>query len=84
MRGLKSTIALIVVLAGLGAYIYFVDSKRPASTSGPGGTTTETKEKIFGVEADKVEEIRVTADKEATLLRKQDGTWRNVEPPQRR
>ena len=29
MRGLRSTIALIVVLAGLGAYIYFVTWKAP-------------------------------------------------------
>lgn len=80
MRGVKSTIALVVVLAGLGAYIYFVDSKRPASTSGIGGTATETREKIFDIEADKIEEVRVTADKETTLLRKSDGTWRVVEP----
>ena len=31
MRGLTSTLLLVVVLAGLGGYIYFVDSKRPAS-----------------------------------------------------
>ena len=82
MRGLPSTIALIVVLAGLGAYIYFVDNKRPASTSGPGGTTIESKEKVFTVEADKIEEVRVTADKETTLLKKTDGTWRIIEPVQ--
>ena len=29
MRGLTSTLVLIVVLAGLGGYIYFVASKRP-------------------------------------------------------
>ena len=29
MRGLRSTIALVVVLAGLGAYIYFVTWKQP-------------------------------------------------------
>ena len=29
MRGLRSTIALVVVLIGLGAYIYFVTWKRP-------------------------------------------------------
>ena len=76
MRGLPSTIALIVVLAGLGAYIYFVDSKRPAGALG----STETKEKVFSVEPDKIEEVRVTADKETTLLKKQDGTWKIVEP----
>ena len=30
MRGLRSTIAFIVVLAGLGAYIYFVTWKKTA------------------------------------------------------
>jgi hypothetical protein len=40
MRGLKSTIALAVVLVGLGAYIYFVTSKLPDST-------TPAKEKVF-------------------------------------
>ncbi len=73
MRGLKSTIASLVVLAGLGAYIYFVDAKRPAGGS-------ETKEKVFAVEADKIQEIRVTAGDETSLLRKVDGTWRMSEP----
>lgn len=82
MRGLKSTLALIAVLAGLGAYIYFVDSKRSGSTGGPAGTMLESKEKVFPVEADKIEEVRVTAEKETTLLRKADGTWRIVEPAQ--
>jgi hypothetical protein len=79
MRGLKSTIALVVVLAGLGAYIYFVDSKRSGGTA---GTTLESKETVFTAEADKIEEVRVTAEKETTLLRKVDGTWRIVEPVQ--
>ena len=30
MRGLTSTILLVVVLAGLGGYIYFVENKKPA------------------------------------------------------
>ena len=33
MRGLRSTIALLVVLAGLGAYIYFVTWKKPDTDS---------------------------------------------------
>ena len=40
MHGLKSTIALVVVLGGLVAYIYFVDAKRPA-------TSPDAKEKAF-------------------------------------
>ena len=52
MRGLRSTIALIVVLAGLGAYIYFVTWKTAGRRPAP------KQEKVFaGVEADKIEEI---------------------------
>jgi hypothetical protein len=80
MRGLKSTILSIVVLGGLGAYIYFVDAKRPGGVPGPAGTIVESKEKVFPVEADKIEEVRVTAEKETTVLRKQDGTWKMIEP----
>jgi hypothetical protein len=73
MRGLWSTIALVVVLAGLGAYIYFVDSKRPA-----GGI--EEKQKVFSVEADKIEEITLTSENETSTLRKTDGTWKLTAP----
>ena len=82
MRGLTSTILLIVVLAGLGAYIYFVDSKQPAGTLGPAGVISEVKTKVFTVEADKIEEIRITADKETSLVKKVNGTWQIVEPVQ--
>ena len=75
MGRLMSTIALVVVLAGLGAYIYFVDSERPAAG-------VEDKEKVFAVEADKIEEITVTSDAQTTALRKVDGTWRMTAPMQ--
>ena len=75
MRRLTSTIALVVVLAGLGAYIYFVDSKRPAAAS-------RRKQKVFTVEADKIEEITVTSDGETSTLRKADGTWQMTAPVQ--
>jgi hypothetical protein len=78
-RGL-STIVLILVLAGLGAYIYFVDADRPGGVPGPAGTIVESKEKVFAVETDKIEELRVTAEKETTLLRKVDDKWQLVEP----
>ncbi len=32
MRGLKSTLALLAVLIGLGAYIYFGGAKKPSDT----------------------------------------------------
>ena len=73
MRGLTSTIILVLVLAGLGAYIYFVESERPA-----GGL--EEREKVFAVQADEIEEITVTAEGETTTLRKSDGTWKIATP----
>jgi Domain of unknown function (DUF4340) len=77
MRGLTSTLILVVVLAGLGAYIYFVDSKRPAASA---GGSVEEKEKVFTVEGDKVNELRVSAKGETALLRKTDTGWKLVEP----
>lgn len=73
MRGLKSTLALLVVLAGLGGYIYFVDAKRPAAGA-------EEKAKAVTVAADKLQELRVTAGGETTVLHKADGTWKITEP----
>jgi hypothetical protein len=82
MRGLGSTIVLILVLVGLGAYIYFVDSKQPAGALGPAGVTMDVKTKVFTVEADKIDEIRITAEKETSLVKKVNGTWQMVEPAQ--
>ena len=78
MRGLKSTLALVVVLAGLGAYIYFVTWKQP-----PGGADTGKKqEKVFAaLESDKIAEIKVSsASGEATTLKKDNGAWQMTEP----
>ena len=74
MRGLTSTLILVVVLAGLGAYIYFVDSKRPA------GGSSETAEKVFSVEADKINELRITYQGETSVLQKGDSGWKMIEP----
>ncbi len=71
MRGPWSTLALVAVAAGLGAYIYFVDSKRP---------DTEAKEKVFAVAADAVEELRVVSKGDTSVLKKADGAWKLVEP----
>lgn len=78
MRGLWSTLALVVVLAGLGAYIYFVDSKRPAASSSVDGEPA--REKFFDVETDKINEITLTYKGQTTLLRKNDSGWKLVEP----
>jgi len=75
VRGLKSTLVLLVVLIGLAGYIYFVDSKKPVGEA-------ETKEKAFaGMKADEVEEIEIKSDMgERSRLRKTDGQWKIVEP----
>jgi hypothetical protein len=75
MGRLTSTIILIVALAGLGGYIYFVDSKRPA----PGSTA---RDKVFTVEADTIEEITLKNGGESTTLKKVDGTWKITAPMQ--
>jgi hypothetical protein len=76
MKGLKSTIALAVVLAGLGAYIYFVTWKQPATPD-----SGKKQEKVFAIEADKVEEITLTsASGEATTVKKESGAWKLTAP----
>src|SRR5678816_3673564 len=79
MRGLKSTIALIVVLAGLGAYIYSVTSKVP---EGGAAATDAKKEKVFAaLQADKIEEVKVaTASGDAATLKKEGGAWKITQP----
>ena len=79
MRGLKSTLALVVVLGGLGAYIYFVTSKVPE-----GGAPSEDskKEKVFAaLQADKIDEVRIaTASGDATTLKKDGTAWKITQP----
>jgi hypothetical protein len=76
MRGLTSTLILIVVLAGLGGYIYFVDSKRPA----PGIDGQAAKEKVYSFGVDQVDEVKLTYQGESSLLRKSDAGWKMIEP----
>lgn len=81
MSRLTSTLILVVILAGLGAYIYFVDAKRPATSSSAEGEPA--KEKIFDkIPTDKINEIRVTYQGESTLLKKDNSGWKLVEPSQ--
>jgi hypothetical protein len=74
MRGGRSFVGLVVILVALGAYLYFVESKRePGSES--------RLEKVFAVQADAIEEITVRSDSgEQTTLRKSDGNWTIVAP----
>src|SRR5436305_8535139 len=77
MRGLRSTIALAVVLAGLGVYIYFVTWKK-SPTEG----AQSKQEKVFAsIQEDKIDEIRLkSASGDTTTLKKTDAGWQVVAP----
>src|SRR5579883_3279193 len=79
MRGLRSTIVLIVVLAGLGAYIYFYLAKQPEKTeSGP------PKQKVFAkVTGDRIDELKIkSASGDVTTLDKKGDGWQITAPIQ--
>lgn len=76
MRGITSTLILVVVLAGLGGYIYFVDSKRPA----PGIDGAEAREKVYSLAVDAVHEFKLTYNGETSRLRKDASGWKMIEP----
>ena len=75
MRGLRSTIALLVVLLGLCAYIYFV-------TFEDAGDRDERQERVFAaLDADKIDEIKVKSESgETTSVKKDGGTWQVTAP----
>jgi hypothetical protein len=74
MRGLRSFGGLVVILIALGAYLYFVESKKPA------GSDADKKEKAFTVEADKIEEFTLKSESgERTTLRKNGADWQIVQ-----
>ena len=77
MRGVWSTIGLVLVLAGLSAYIYFVTWKKPAADAGD-----SKQEKVFAsVQADKIDELRVKSETgDVTTLKKIGDGWQLLEP----
>jgi hypothetical protein len=69
--------AALVVLAALGAYIYFVESKQPAAGTG------EPKQKALAFDKPKVAELEIAPrDGEAIRLVKEKDAWRMVAPLQ--
>jgi hypothetical protein len=70
MRGLPSTIVLVLIAAGLLGYIYFVDAPAP----------TPPRDKVFAVTAADIDEITVTTSDATTVLRKATDTWRLTSP----
>src|SRR5512133_1000737 len=78
MRAFRSTLILLVVLVGLLASIYFVESKKASSPAGE-----DVKQKVFTVAADKITEVTVKpAAGDPTTLRKTNGAWQIVQPIQ--
>lgn len=74
MRGLRTFILLLVVLIGLGSYVYFVESKRDPSGA-------DKKDKVFSVQADKIDEITVKSESgEQTTLKKSGSDWQIAAP----
>ncbi len=76
MRGLRSFLVLLVAAIGLGAYIYFVEMKRPSVED-----AATRREKVFTVESSAIEELEIRSEQgNRTKLAKSGGTWRIVEP----
>ena len=74
MRGLRSLILLLVIAIPLGWYTWR-DSQRPAADDLP------KKDKVFTVEADKIEEVAVKSESgERTRLQKSGTEWKIVAP----
>lgn len=75
-RGL-STVLLVTVALAIGAYIYFVESKRK-----PASERTDEKGKVFaGLETTKLEELEVKSSAGALTKVKKDGDrWKVVAP----
>jgi hypothetical protein len=78
MRGLRSTIALLVVALGLGAYIYFVTWK------GDGNTAASSEKKVFqSIESSDIAELTIKAESgDRTTVKKEGERWQIVSPIQ--
>src|SRR5262245_44532709 len=74
MRGLRSTLFLLVVLLGLGGYIYFGGAKKDDADT--------KKDRLFpSIEAAKIEEMTVKSESgDTTTLKKDNGTWNLLKP----
>ncbi|MCR4374057.1 MAG: DUF4340 domain-containing protein [Acidobacteria bacterium] len=77
MRRGRSFLLMLVVAAGLGAYIYFVEMKRDPAAD----TATAAREKVFTIATGAIEEVEVTnASAEVTRATRTDTTWALVVP----
>jgi len=66
----------VLVAAGLGGYIYFVEMKRD-----PAAETAVTREKVFTLTPGTIEDVEITnAANEVTRVTRQDTTWAITAP----
>ena len=74
MKGLRSFLALLVVAAALGGFLYYDSKKEPADTN--------KQEKVFAdVQADKIDQITVkSASGDRTTVQKQGSGWQLAQP----
>ena len=76
MRGGRSLLVLFLAFGGLLAYLYFVDAKKPVTEEG-----VEKRDKVFTVDADKLDELKVKSSSgETSTVKKTKDGWRLVEP----
>ncbi len=76
MKQLRTLLILVVALGGLLAYLYFVDAKKPVGE-------TEEKPKVFSVEADQIEELKISTIAGGTAeLKKAGDGWQLTSPVQ--
>jgi hypothetical protein len=76
MRSAKSLLALVVILGGLVAYLYFVDANRPVTPEG-----TEARDKVFTVDAGKIEEVTIKASSgDTTSVKRAKDGWQVTAP----
>jgi hypothetical protein len=77
VRGLRSTLVLLLVLSGLGAYIYFVTWRLP-------DPLLSTENRVYKpLEADDIQEFTLKAESgDMTTVRKSGEAWQIVSPRQ--
>lgn len=76
MRGLRSTLFLLVVLVGLGAYIYFNEWKAPSIAE-----VRASRPKVLTAAPDAIEQVTVrSASSDITTLTKSGEAWRITSP----
>src|ERR1051325_11953462 len=78
MRGGKSFLVLLILALGIGAYAYFVESKKETTSDTP---STPKSTKVFTVDDSKIEEVEVkAASGDVTRLKKSGNDWQIVAP----